>query len=55
MNLLAEEVEPVAARDTENDVAATTAELKLQYGWLYLGGEQGQRILTDCEPGTGPR
>ena len=44
MNLLAEEVEPVAARDTEDDVAATIAELEPQYSWLYLGGEQGQRI-----------
>jgi Calcium binding len=44
MNLSVEEVEPVAARDTEDDVAKTVAELELQYSWLYLGGEQGKRI-----------
>jgi hypothetical protein len=44
MNLLPEEVEPAPARDTEDDVAATTAELESQTSWLYLGGEQGQRI-----------
>ena len=44
MNLLPEEVEPAAARDTEDDVAAAIAELESQTSWLYLGGEQGQRI-----------
>jgi hypothetical protein len=44
MNLLPEEVEPAPARDTEDDVAATTAELESQTNWLYLGGEQGKRI-----------
>src|SRR5260370_198506 len=44
MNLLPEEVEPALARDTEDDVAATIAELESQTSWLYLGGEQGQRI-----------
>ena len=44
MNLSPEEVEPVAARDTEDDVAAATAELESQTSWLYLGGEQGKRI-----------
>ncbi len=44
MNLSTEEVEPAAARDTENDVAAAIAELESQTSWLYLGGEQGQRI-----------
>ncbi len=44
MNLSVEDVEPVAARDTEDDVAKTVAELELQYSWLYLGGEQGKRI-----------
>jgi len=44
MNLSPEEVEPAAARDTEDDVAATLAELESQTSWLYLGGEQGQRI-----------
>jgi hypothetical protein len=44
MNLSSEEVEPAAARDTEDDVAAATAELASQTSWLYLGGEQGQRI-----------
>src|SRR5438094_8555413 len=44
MNLSPEEVEPAAARDTENDVAAAIAELESQSSWLYLGGEQGQRI-----------
>ena len=44
MNLLPEEVEPVEARDTEDDVTATLKELESQTNWLYLGGEQGQRI-----------
>jgi len=44
MNLLPEEVEPAPARDTEDDVAAAIAELESQTNWLYLGGEQGQRI-----------
>ena len=44
MNLAPEEVEPAAARDTEDDVTATIAELESQTSWLYLGGEQGQRI-----------
>jgi len=44
MNLSSDEVEPAAARDTEDDVAAATAELASQTSWLYLGGEQGQRI-----------
>ncbi len=44
MNLLPEEVEPAPARDTEDDVAAATAELESQTSWLYLGGEQGKRI-----------
>src|SRR2546421_8488988 len=46
MNLSSEEVEPVAARDTEDDVARTIAEIESQTSWLYLGGEQGQRIQT---------
>ncbi len=44
MNLSPEEVEPVAARDTVDDVAAALKELESQTSWLYLGGEQGQRI-----------
>jgi len=44
MNLSPEEVEPAAARDTEDDVAAVIAELESQTNWLYLGGEQGKRI-----------
>jgi Calcium binding len=44
MNLSPDEVEPAAARDTEDDVAATTAELESHTSWLYLGGEQGKRI-----------
>ena len=44
MNLSPEEVEPAAARDTEDDVAAAIVELESQTSWLYLGGEQGQRI-----------
>jgi hypothetical protein len=44
MNLSPEEVESAAARDTEDDVAAATAELESQTNWLYLGGEQGKRI-----------
>ena len=44
MNLLPQDVEPVAARDAEDDVAKTVAELEPQYSWLYLGGEQGKRI-----------
>jgi len=37
-------VELATARDTEDDVAAAIAELESQTSWLYLGGEQGQRI-----------
>jgi hypothetical protein len=44
MNLSTDEVEPVAARDTEKDVAATIKEIEFQSSWLYLGGEQGKRI-----------
>jgi len=44
MNLSLDEVEPAAARDTEDDVAAALKELESQTSWLYLGGEQGQRI-----------
>ncbi len=44
MNLSTEEVESATARDTEDDVAAATAELESQTSWLYLGGEQGKRI-----------
>jgi len=44
MNLLLDEVEPATARDTEDDVVVAIAELESQTGWLYLGGEQGQRI-----------
>ncbi len=44
MNLSVEEVEPVAARDTEKDVTATIKEIESKTGWLYLGGEQGKRI-----------
>ncbi len=44
MNLAPEEVEPAAAHDTENDVAAAIAEIESQTSWLHLGGEQGQRI-----------
>jgi hypothetical protein len=44
MNLSPEEVEPATARDTQDDVAATIAQIESQTSWLYLGGEQGQRI-----------
>jgi hypothetical protein len=44
MNLSSDEVELAAARDTEADVVAATAELASQTSWLYLGGEQGQQI-----------
>ena len=44
MNLLLDEVEPVAARYSEDDVVAAIAELESQTSWLYLGGEQGKRI-----------
>ena len=44
MNLLLDEVEPVAPRDSEDDVVAAIAELESQSSWLYLGEEQGQRI-----------
>src|SRR5436853_1381419 len=44
MNLSVDEVEPAAARDTEDDVAAALKELESQTSWLYLGGEQGKRI-----------
>jgi hypothetical protein len=44
MNLSPEEVEPATARDTQDDVASTIAQIESQTSWLYLGGEQGQRI-----------
>src|SRR5258708_39911770 len=44
MNLSPDEVEPAAARDTEDDVAAATAELESQTSRLYLGGGQGRRL-----------
>jgi hypothetical protein len=44
MNLLLDEVQPAAARDTEDDVTVAIAEIESQTSWLYLGGEQGQRI-----------
>ncbi len=46
MNLSPEEVESAAARDTEDDVAAATAELESQTSW--------QRVTTSwrcCGPG----
>ncbi len=44
MNLPAADMVPAAARDTEDEVTATIAEIAAQTSWLYLGGEQGQRI-----------
>src|SRR5260370_30390507 len=44
MNLVAEEGEPGRGGDTEDDVGGTIAEVESQTSWLYLGGEQGQRI-----------
>ncbi len=44
MNLSLEEVEPGAARDSQNDVTATIAKIASQSNWLHLGGAQGQRI-----------
>ena len=43
MYLLAGDVEPAEARDTEADVQRTIAQLEKQYAWSYLG-EQGDRI-----------
>ena len=53
MNLSSDEVEPAAARDTEDDVAAATAELASQTSWLYLGGEQGRRIQAVVNQAVG--
>jgi hypothetical protein len=44
MNLSLEEVEPAAARDTEDDMTRTIAEIESKSSWLHLGGEQGQRV-----------
>ena len=44
MNLSIEEVEPAAARDTEDDVTRTIAEIESKSSWLHLGGEQGKRV-----------
>jgi hypothetical protein len=44
MNLSFDDVELAEARDTRDDVAATTAQIESQTNWLYLGGEQGERI-----------
>ncbi len=43
MRLAVQDVLPTAARDLEEDVAATVAALETQYSWLSLG-EQGERI-----------
>jgi hypothetical protein len=43
MSLLADEVEAVAARDSERDVQTAHEDLKSQYGWFGLGKE-GRRI-----------
>src|SRR5258708_22797615 len=44
MNLAYGEVLPATARDTEEEVVQTRTELESQTNWLYLGGEQGQRV-----------
>lgn len=44
MNLSDYEVEFATARDTEDDVAKTIAEIESKSSWLHLGGEQGKRI-----------
>jgi hypothetical protein len=44
MNLFNHEVEPATARDTEDDVARSIAEIESKSSWLHLGGEQGKRI-----------
>src|SRR5260370_31429826 len=44
MNLSNHEVEPATARDTEDDVARTIAEIESRSSWLHLGGEQGKRV-----------
>jgi hypothetical protein len=41
MNLSLEEVEPRAARDSQDDVTATIAKIASQSNWLHLGGAQG--------------
>jgi hypothetical protein len=43
IRLAVQDVLPTAARDLEEDVAATVAALETQYSWLSLG-EQGERI-----------
>lgn len=58
MNLSNDEVEPATARDTEDEVARTIAEIESKSSWLYLGGEQGKRIqeimnqVQDHDEGT---
>lgn len=44
MYLYPSDVTPAVARDTEDDVAATIAELEPLYTWLTFGDEQGKRI-----------
>lgn len=44
MNLFDHDVEPATARDTEDDVARTIAEIESRSSWLHLGGEQGKRV-----------
>jgi len=43
MYLAPEEVEPAAARDTEEDVEEALAEISKKYSWSWLG-EEGRRI-----------
>jgi hypothetical protein len=44
MTLAAEEVVPATARDTEEEVVQARRTIESQTNWLYLGGEQGQRV-----------
>lgn len=44
MNLSYEDVLPATARDTEAEVVKARSKIESQTNWLYLGGEQGQRV-----------
>lgn len=44
MTLASEEVVPATACDTEEEVVQACRTIESQTNWLYLGGEQGQRV-----------
>jgi len=52
MGLGADDVQPVASRDSELDVENTVEEIEKQVCWAYLGkeGERIQKVLDGIDP-----